>query len=203
MAPIIPDVVPGHFPAGTTVKFTRSFGDFQPSDGWAYTIYLNGLTQKFNKAATTENNVFNITFLPADTASLTPGPFRYAERVSNSGTGEVYDINGDLLVINIEPNVSASPAGTFNTWEERMLSIVESALAGRLPAGIESYQIAGRSVSKIPAKELMQIRGILKSIIWRQNNPGQLSQPYRVEFTVEPESPDFPPTWQDVTGLQQ
>lgn len=203
MPPIIPDIVPDHFPAGTTVKFTRSFGDFQSSDGWAYTIYLNGLTQKFNKAATVLNNIFQIEFVPTDTASLNPGPFRYAERLSNSGTGEIYDITGDELVINIEPNAGSAAAGSFNTFEERTLVVVEAALAGRLTSDIQSYQIAGRSVNKIPVSELLTIRGQLRVAIWRQNNPGQLGVPYRVQFPVEPESPDYPPTWQDVTGLQQ
>lgn len=203
MPPIIPDSVPDHFPAGTTLKFTRTLGDFQPSDGWTYTIYLNGLTQKFSKAASVLNNIFQIEFLPADTASLNPGPFRYAERLTNSVTGEVYDITGDELVINIEPNVATAAAGVFNTWEEQTLAIVEAAIRGRLTADIQAYQIAGRSVSKIPIAELRTIRGELRAAIWRQNNPGQLGIPYRVQFDTEPESPDFPPTWQDVTGLQQ
>jgi hypothetical protein len=203
MPPIIPDVVPDHFPAGTTVKFTRSFGDFQPSDGWLYTIYLNGLTQKFNKAATILDNIFQIEFIPSDTASLNPGPFRYAERLTNSGTGEVYDLTGDELVINIEPNVATAAAGAFNTWEEQTLVVVEAAIQGRLTSDIQAYQIAGRSVSKIPIAELRTIRGELRAAIWRQNHPGQLGVPYRVQFDLEPESPDYPPTWQDVTGLQQ
>lgn len=203
MPPIIPDVVPDHFPAGTTVKFTRSFGDFQPTDGWAYTFYLNGLTQKFNKAAAVVGGLFQIELLPADTAALNPGPFRYAERLSNSGTGEVYDITGDNLVINIDPNVGASAAGAFNTFEERQLAIVEAALTGRLTADIQAYQIAGRSVSKIPIAELRCIRGELKAAIWRQNHPGQLGVPFRATFDLEPESQDYPPTWQDVTGLDR
>jgi len=203
MPPIIPDVVPDHFPAGTTVKFTRSFGDFQPSDGWAYTIYLNGLTQKFNKAATVLSNIFQIEFLPTDTAALNPGPFRYAERLSNSGTGEVYDLSGDELVINIEPNVGSAAAGVFNTWEERTLAVVEAAIAGRLTADIQAYQIAGRSVSKIPVQELRQIRGELKAAVWRQNHPGQLGVPHKISFTPDSEVAEFPPTWQDVTGFQR
>jgi hypothetical protein len=203
MPPIIPDVVPDHFPAGTTVKFTRSLDDFAPSDGWAYTIYLNGLTQKFNKAATVVDNSFLIDFLPSDTASLNPGPYRYAERLVNSGTGETYDITGDELVINIEPNVASSAAGTFNTWEERTLVVIEAAISGRLTADIQAYQIAGRSVSKIPIQELRTIRGELKAAIWRQNNPGQLGIPHRVAFELEAPSPDYPPTWQDVTGLDR
>jgi hypothetical protein len=207
MGLIIPDVVPDHFPAGTTVKFTRSLDDFPPSEGWGYTIYLNGLTQKFNKAATVVNGIFQIKFIPADTASLNPGPFRYAERLVNDGSvdaslsGDTYDITGDELVIVIEPNVASATAGVFNTWEERSLAVVEAAISGRLTSDIQAYQIAGRSVSKIPIAELRTIRGELRAAIWRQNNPGQLGVPHRVAFALEEESPDYPPTWQDIAGL--
>ncbi|MGH9745128.1 MAG: hypothetical protein ACRD59_03320, partial [Candidatus Acidiferrales bacterium] len=196
-------------PAGTTVKFTRSLEDFQPSQGWGYTIYLNGLTQKFSKAATILSNIFQIEFVPSDTASLSPGPYRYAERLVNDGSvdsslaGETYDITGDELVINIEPNVGSAAAGAFNTWEAQTLVVVEAAISGRLTSDIQAYQIAGRSVSKIPIADLRKIRGELRAAIWRQNNPGQLGVPFRVAFELENESPDYPPTWQDVTGLDR
>jgi hypothetical protein len=47
------------------------------------------------------------------------------------------------------------------------------------------------------------MRGELKAAIWRQNNPGQLGVPYRISFPLENESPEYPPTWQDVTGLDR
>jgi hypothetical protein len=194
-------VVPDHFPAGTTVIFTRSLSDFLPSDGWSYQIFLNGLTQKFNKNATVVDGVFQIEFIPSDTASLNPGPFRYAERLTNSGTGQVFDLTGDELVINVEPNVASAAAGAFNTWEERTLVVVEAAIAGRLTSDIQAYQIAGRSVSKIPIQQLRTIRGELRAAIWRQNNPGQLGVPYRVQFPLEPEQEELPATWVDVTGF--
>jgi hypothetical protein len=115
----------------------------------------------------------------------------------------VYDITGDELVINIEPNVSSAAAGVFNTWEERTLAVVEAAISGRLTSDIQTYQIAGRSVSKIPILELRQIRGELRAAIWRQNNPGQLGVPYKVTFTPDAEVAEFPPTWQDVTGFER
>jgi hypothetical protein len=207
--PIIPDIVPDHFPAGTTVKFTRSLDDFQPSNGWGYTIYLNGLTQKFSKAATVLDNIFQIEFVPSDTASLNPGPFRYAERLVNDGSvdstllGETYDITGDELVINIEPNVASAAAGSFNTWEEKTLAVIEAVLSGRVTADIQAYQVAGRSVTRHTFAELRTMRGELKAAIWRQNNPGQLGVPYRISFPLENESPEYPPTWQDVTGLDR
>jgi hypothetical protein len=278
--PIIPDYVPDHFPAGTTVKYTRTLDDFPPSDGWAYTIYLNGLTQTFSKAAVPQNpTTYLVEFVPSDTASLTPGAYRYAERLTraainfvitsvsgpdgnenatylfssvsgptprsgdlvaiagfvNSGnnasgaiqnltansftitnpaavaethaaTGTVasesYDIRGDELVINIEPNAATSAPGSFVTWEEKTLAIVEAALSGRLTSDIESYQIAGRAVNKIPIQELKKLRGELRAAVWRQQNPGQLGVAYKVQFDTTDEDTEYPPTWQDVTGLE-
>jgi hypothetical protein len=282
--PIIPDSVPDHFPAGTTVKFSRSFDDYLPSDGWSYTIYLNGLTQKFNKAANVAGNDYLIEFVPSDTASLVPGPYRYAERLANPGTdfvltgvaidgegnaiysfssfsnlppfigmsvsvlgfsnggnnasgviaaldldgdnagsftipngaavaethaasasgpAEIHDIRGDELVINIEPNVATAAAGAFNTFEETQLAVIENVLAGRITADIQSYQIAGRSVLKIPIDELMKLRGNLRAAKWRQENPGKMGIPYRTEFVTENDRQNYPPTWVDVTGLER
>lgn len=204
VAPIIPTTVPTSFPAGTTVKFSRSLTEYLPSDGWGYTIYLNGLTQKFSKAAAVDDDgVFQITFDPSDTASLVPGPYRYAERLTNATTHDVYDLNGDELVIVIEPNVASAAAGAFNTWEERTLGIVEAAIAGRLTADLQAYQIAGRSISKIPIQELRTIRGQLRAAVWRQNNPGRLGIPVKVHFPPEQENAGLPPTWVDITGLNR
>jgi hypothetical protein len=283
MPRVTPDRVPTHFPAGTTVKFTRSLDDFGSQFGWTYTIYLNGLTAKFNKAATVlDAGGFLITFLPSDTEALPPGPYRYCERLSNPGTRfaltqvvndgngngiysfdsysgpapyvgltvaiteftnggnnvsgaitelsveegvgtftianstavdetnaglaagppEVFDIRGDELVINIEPDAATSVAGTFQTFAEKTLAVIEAAIAGTLPTAIQSYQIAGRAVVKIPMKDLLQLRGLYLAAIWRQQHPGHLGVPYKVEFTAREES-IFPPTWVDVTGFER
>jgi hypothetical protein len=203
MPPIIPARVPSHFAAGTTVQFTRALDDYAPSDGWAYTIYLNGLTAKFSKAASVQsNNSFLIVFIPADTEALPPGPYRYAERLVNAGLGQTFDIHGDELVINIEPDAATSPTGTFQTFEEKTLVVLEAAIAGNLTAGIQSYQVAGRAVSKYTIQELMNLRGMFRAAVWRQQHPGRLGVPYKVEFSPEEEN-QYPPTWVDVTGLDR
>ena len=201
MPPIIPDQVPTSFPAGTTVKFSRSFGDF-PSSVWTYSIFLNGLTAKFSKAAVAQaDGSFLVTFDPTDTASLPAGAYRYSERVSNVGTGEKYDLTGDALITNIEANVETSAAGAFVTFEERTLAVIEAALAGNLSAGIQSYQIAGRAVSKYTPKELFSMRGMLRAAVWRIQNPGRLGVPYKTVFTTEDDETSLPPTWVDITGF--
>jgi hypothetical protein len=284
--PIVPDYVPLHWAQGTTVKFTRSLDDFAPSDGWGYILYLNGLTQKFNKAAAQfDTAAFLIELVPADTASLAPGPYRYAERLTNPGcalvltgvavgpggtaiysyssfsnlppyegmsvtiTGfanggnnvsgvisalaggengtftiangtavnevhvgagagpqEVYDISGDELVINVEPSADTSPAGAFQTFEEKTLAAIEAVIAARVSgsgpsADIEAYHIAGRAVTKMSLTELLRVRGMYRAVVWRQQHPGKLGKPWKVDFTTESEQTNYPPTWQDVTGL--
>lgn len=90
MAPLIPDRVPAHFAQGTTVKFTRSLPDYAPSEGWTYTIYLNGLTVKLNQAASQfDPATFLVEIDSAATSTLAPGPYRYAERLTNPGTAFV------------------------------------------------------------------------------------------------------------------
>lgn len=288
MPPLIPDSVPRHWAQGTTVKFTRSLPDFAPSDGWTYVIYLNGLTAKANYAGATFDAATFLLEIDPSSNTLVPGPYRYAERLTNPGTAlvltgvtidgegnaiysfssytgpqpyigepvttsgfsnsgnnvsiatpitaiqmtgpgsgtftianasavnethagaaagpqEVYDITGDELVILIEPSAASSPAGTFQTQEEKMLAALEALINARQSGGsysadIDSYHIAGRAVTKMSLTELLRLRGTLRSVVWRQQHPGKLSKPRKVEFNQESEITNLPPTWQDVTG---
>lgn len=197
MPPVIPDQVPVLFTAGETVKFRRALDDFQPPD-WAYKIYFNGASNIFNKAGTTDSsNAFLITLTPTDLA-VAAGIYRYIERVNNSGNGEVYTVGEG--VVQIELDLATASAGATLTFWEKTLSVVEAALSGRLTSDIQSYQIAGRAVNKIPVKELLQIRGIARANVWKAANPGRMSEPVLVDF-VDESNDTFPPTWVDVTGL--
>lgn len=89
MPPLIPDSVPKHFAQGETVKFTRSLPDFAPSDGWAYALYMNGLTQKFTAAASTFDPATFLVEIDAASNTLAAGPYRYAEELTNPGTAFV------------------------------------------------------------------------------------------------------------------
>jgi hypothetical protein len=202
MPPVISDYVPRVIVAGTTVKFTRQLADFPPGAGWTYTIYFNGATSTFNKVAVAQaDGSFLLTIDPSDTANLPPGAYRYAERVTNGS--EVYDLVGDELVVQIEPNLATAPAGAFLTHAEKTLQVIEAALSGRLTADLESYQIAGRAVTKIPIRELRELRGWYAAEVSRAQNPGTLGTPtFQVQFDVESER-EYPPTWVDVTGLER
>jgi len=133
-------------------------------------------------------------------ASLPAGRYQCAERLTNTITHEVVDPNLDQLQLVVEADVSTASAGAFISHVERTIAVIEAALEGRLTADLESYQIAGRTVAKIPVAELLKFRGYYRSKLWQLQHPGALGPPVVIAFTNEPESPTFPPTWVDVTG---
>jgi hypothetical protein len=203
MPAIIPDDVPTVIVAGTTVKYHRSFDDYPASEGWGYVFYANGAANIFKIAATVnpDSNSFDIVIPASLTAPIAPGRYQCAERLTNTNTSEIVDPNDDDIQLLVEANIASASAGAFVSHIERMLVIIEAALEGRLTADLETYQIAGRSISKIPAKELLWFRGHYRSKLYQLQNPGRLGTQVAIAFTIEDDASNWPPTWVDVTGL--
>jgi hypothetical protein len=200
----IPDWVPLQIGQGTTVKFTRTFDCFSAKN-CSYTIYFNGATSKFNAVGVPNPDPVNgpgwlVTIGAASTQGQIPGAYRYCERVVNS-SGEIYDLTGDSLVSNLMPSPADAPAGTFQTFEEKAIAIIEAALSGDMSNGVQSYHIAGRAVSKYPIDELRKTLGLFKSVVWRQQHPGRLGVAYGVAFPMMEPAVCVPPTWVYVTTI--
>jgi hypothetical protein len=194
--PLVPaDQVPTLFTAGETIKFTRSFSSFIPPD-WSYTLFLNGPSATFSKAATAapDNSGFAIELTPGECANLPAGLYRYIERVSNSQTGEVYTVGEG--VVQIELDLATAPAGACLSFWEKQLAMIEAVLTGRITADVQSYQIASRAVVKIPIKELYALRAIAAQNVWKAANPGCLSESVYIHFAPEPGTTAYPPTWE-------
>jgi hypothetical protein len=205
MPAVISDDVPVRFAAGTTVKFHRSFDDFLASDGWTYKFCANGAIDTFSVDGTTnaDGGSFDVVIPATLTADKAPGRYQCAEVLKKQSTGEVVHPSNDMLQLVIEANVESASAGAFISHIERTLAIIEAAIEGRLTADIENYNVAGRQVAKIPARDLLWFRGHYRAKLFQLKNPGRLGSPVVVAFTNEPEEPTFPPTWVDVTGLDQ
>ena len=181
MPQIVPCDIPYQFTAGTTVAFRRQFQRFPATEGWKYKVFFNG-PAKFEKDGVQDtdanNNPLNswtVTLTPTDTNQI-PGWYKVSEQISNQAGDEVYDVNDpvDLKHITILANPATAPVGAFTSWEQQTLAILESAIAGNMSQNVQSYQIAGRAVSHYSIENLIKLRGIFKSIVWRQQHPGFL-----------------------------
>lgn len=170
--------LPESFAAGTTVSYLKTLPGY-PNSLWTLTLYLAGAkTASF--LATNEGSGFRVT-LPADiTAELAAGAYTWTERIEMGGPTRL-DVATGIVVV--QANIADATDGSFQSWAEKTLPIVELAIAGRLPTGMESYQIAGRAVSKIPIADLVKLRSQLIAMIARVQNPTRVSQQVLVKFT--------------------
>jgi hypothetical protein len=170
--------MPEEFAAGTTLTFLRSLPDFSPSD-WEMTVYLAG-PKTASVTATDESGSFRVTFPAATTSGLAAGTYTWVERLTHQTTGEICDAESGIVVV--APNVGTAADGDLQTFAQKTLPIVEAAIEGRLPRGVENYQVYGRAVGKIPIADLMRIRIQLQAEVAREQNPGTLGRTVKVHF---------------------
>lgn len=197
LEPNTPTKFPPAFNAGTTFKVDRRFNDYANTD-FTYKLYLAGASVYSIAATPDADGVTYHVIVPAsDSAGLNtgsqPAPYTYIERLTDSTTGEVYDVGIGRIMVH--PNLAAVGAGDLVSFEEKTLAAIEAVLQNRITADIEQYSIAGRSITKIPVRELLQLRGQYRALVWKQRNPGRLMNPISVVFPTEQLGPN--PTYLD------
>jgi hypothetical protein len=165
--------------AGTTVIYTRALSDYPANAGWVLTLTLAG-KGRLSVTAAPSGADHVVTLAASETAALAAGSYRWDERVSKAGATYVVGGPGNVTVL---PDLVTAPIGELEDPDEKLLAIVEAALAGRLSSDMEAFQIAGRAVTKIPAKDLLQIRAQLRSAVARRRSGGKLGRQHRIAFT--------------------
>lgn len=171
-------IMPSAFTAGTTVRYTRTLSDY-PASTWDLTVYVAGKS-KAETDAVADGDDFVVTFAAADTAGLEAGVYTWTERVTD-GT-DVYDAASGMVLI--RPDPEAAVAGDFQSWVSKMAEQLEALLSGRLASDkAEAFQIAGRSVQKIPVSELRQFLAELKADQAIERRGGKIMRDVLVRIT--------------------
>lgn len=173
--------------AGDTWKWTKYAGDHTPDDGWTLKYALHNIgsaavsNSKLEITATANPDGVNHDVLVAktDTDDLLAGNWKWVAYVEK-GT-ERFTI--DQGVLYVEPNLQLATAGTQQSHNEKMLAAIQSVLQGRATNDIESYQIAGRAVNKIPVEQLLKLENVYIAKVRRERNPGQFGVNHLVHFT--------------------
>ena len=172
--------LPDQFAAGTTVGYRRRLTDYPASAGWTLQVYLAGASV-LTKTAVADGDDFLVTIEAVDTErGFAAGLYKWVERVSNAA-GEVYEVGRGTVTI--LPNLAEATEGSQQEWIERAITVLRAHIEGRLPAGMESYQIAGRVVAKMPIKEAVSLLSSLESRLAGLRNPDFVTRPVLVSFT--------------------
>lgn len=174
--------------AGDTVSFAVSPSECSPADGWALAYRLFGPIGAAAPAGidvalavAVDGSAWTATLTAAQTTPVVAdGTYRLTGRATNATTSEARSVyNGTLRIL---ANPTTATPSTLVTHNERTLALIEAAIERRVPADMQSYQIDGRVVTKIPIKELLGLRAHYKHLVWKQRNPGKSAPSRRVRF---------------------
>lgn len=152
--------MPRAFEAGCTLEYWRSVSDFPVSEGWALKLFLAGPSAPDAIDSVSDEDRHKFRIEADDTAGFLPGSYSWSERAYFAD--DVFTVaRGNVIVF---PDISSAETGSFVSWVDAALELIEARIAGRITEGqdAESIQILGRSVSLIPMKELLALRRELK-----------------------------------------
>ena len=178
---VIPTCEPDILRAGDTWKWTKALAEYPPSEAWVLSYSIRGASVLLDADVVVTPGVSNYAVAVAanKTAPLLPGTYQWAAFVTKAG--ERFTADEGVLVV--ERNLSTAAAGDALSHAEKALPIIEAALAGRLTADIESYQINGKAVVKISIPDLKKLRKQYRTEIWRQRNGNKLGPQHLTTFT--------------------
>lgn len=203
MAPPRSQTEPIVLVVGDTWTWSKSLANYPPSEGWVLGYAIRGASALANTkvSVVVDGGSYVVTILPADTAKLVPGSYRWQSFVDKAGTGEHYTV--ETGVFTVVPSLSQAQAGDATTHAERMLGALEREIEARLTgngSAHESYAINGRSIAKIPMEKLIRLRAIYQAKVYRLQNPGQLGPTILAEMnnpdgTIGTSEPVVLPPW--------
>ncbi len=159
MAATTPTIEPYELIAGDTLKFDKTVVDYTPGNGWSLTYSFRSNTGTGFDISATGNNAagnYSVTVAASTTAGYTAGVYAWQAYVTKSG--ERYLVDSGKLVIKANLNALATSATTDQRTHARvMVETIRSVLEGRAGSDVESYNIGGRSINKIPITELADL----------------------------------------------
>ncbi len=94
-----------------------------------------------------------VTVAAATTAAYASGIYDFVGWVIK-GT-EKYEVFNSM--IEVLPNPTNTSAYDPRSHARRVMELLEAAMEGRVPNGMESYSIGGRSINKIPLSQLREL----------------------------------------------
>ncbi|MDB4947444.1 MAG: putative phage-related protein [Gemmatimonadetes bacterium] len=177
MPPSVPAGPPQRTTAGDTWQWDFAAAEF-PSATWTLSWVLSGPARVAIDAGcvVASGGGWRTTIPATTTASISPGTYKLFGFVRSGG--ERREVLRQPVTVAPDPETAAAAT----SHAQRTLAIIEARLEGRLAADLESYQIEGRAVTKIPIKELHSLRSKYKDEVRRERAPGAVFVPIRVTF---------------------
>lgn len=173
-----PRYLPRHIVTGDTLSFTLVAKDYLPEDGFTYILNMSLLAntiQITGTASATNDNEIDFYASPATTTAWVVGKYRYSIHATDS-TDE-YTVESGLADLDARTDIST---GTDNkTHAQTVLANIEAVIENRSTKDQDAYSIAGRSLSRTPAEDLLKLRDYYADRVWKETH-----KRYKLQFRM-------------------
>lgn len=152
---------PDRVTAGDTVAWSKTLSDYPATAGWTlhYALQLfpfgtdsTDACRQINLTSTASGAAHAIAAAPASTACWRPGAYIWASFVTHTD-GRRYSVERGAL------SILPDPAQLLvESHAQRTLALIEAALEGRIPRGLENTNIDGQELQRIPIEKLHGLR---------------------------------------------
>jgi hypothetical protein len=160
----IPTTEPTTVNAGDTIRWNRTLPDYPASAGWVLTYTLLNAASKITITSTASGNDHAVNVAAATSATWVAGD--YAWRAQVALAGQVFTVGEGRMAV--KPSFGASTLDTRSP-ARKALEAVEAYLYDPNNLTAAEYQIAGRSLKRIPLPELRDWRDRLKVDVARED----------------------------------
>lgn len=146
--------------AGDTVRWRKTIGSFaiddlttiSPiADGYALTYAFRGSAGTFNISASVDGADYLVNELAAITAAWASGFYSWEAYLTKT-TNRYLSDSGKLTVL---PNLATAGATDGRTHARVMLDAIKAVLENRATSEISNYSYAGKSITKMSHRELV------------------------------------------------
>lgn len=183
MARAVPWGVPTDLVAGDSWAWNVRLPEFPPSEGWSVVFSFGGQDNNQDvQAAVSPNGLhYEVRQGPAFSEDLSPGPRIVAGYATKGTEGQPDHERFRFYTGTVRVHANLDQVDQQLPFARRALQAIEAAMEGRLTKDLESFQIAGRTINKIPIAELRKLRGFYRAELNRKAR-GKLLRSLRVRF---------------------
>ena len=154
---------------GDTWQWTKVYADYPTSESWALSYALTGPATVAAISASISGDHYAVSLAAATTAAYTPGTYQW--RAFLTKASERHQVGAGVFVL--QPDLAVK-TGDQRSHAVKMLTLIESALEGRILTQEEEYSLSGRSMKKLTIPELQKLRGRYLLEVRREQSGGAL-----------------------------
>ena len=151
-----PSNAPTKIAAGDTLKFKISDGNYPASDGWTYKFTISNSANLYGpRVSTADGDDHQIEVSETVTAGWVVGEYEYLGFFEHSG-GDRLTVHEGRIEITLNPALTT--ATDLRSHAKKSLDALEAVMESRASLDQMKYQIAGRSLERMTAEDLMKWR---------------------------------------------